>query len=47
MSISNNKLHIRTCADSFKALLELITYLSLNGDMEPNFNISKVKKVFL
>ncbi|XP_042904044.1 autophagy-related protein 2 homolog B isoform X1 [Parasteatoda tepidariorum] len=32
---SNNIIHIRTCSDSFKALLDLITYLSINGDMEP------------
>lgn len=38
MFISNNKVHIRTCVDSFKALLDLINYLSTNGDMEPNCN---------
>ncbi|XP_035226109.1 autophagy-related protein 2 homolog A-like [Stegodyphus dumicola] len=34
MCATNDKVHIWTCADSFKALMELMVYLSNNGDMD-------------
>ncbi|XP_011303463.1 autophagy-related protein 2 homolog B [Fopius arisanus] len=33
---SNNVLHIRTCADSGRALTQLLTYFANDGDMAPN-----------
>ncbi|KAK7872956.1 hypothetical protein R5R35_004266 [Gryllus longicercus] len=32
---SNNVLHVRTCADSGKALTELLTYFASDGDLKP------------
>jgi autophagy-related protein 2 len=34
LTASNNVLHIRTCSDSFKVLMELITYYANYGDLE-------------
>jgi hypothetical protein len=37
LSANCNALHIRTCSDSFKALLELLTYFNNDGDLfDPN-----------
>jgi hypothetical protein len=37
LTASSNVLHIRTCSDSFKALRELLTYYSCEGDLlDPN-----------
>ncbi|KAI4468676.1 autophagy-related 2 isoform a [Holotrichia oblita] len=33
---SNNILHIRTCADSGRALMQLITYFASDGDLQQN-----------
>ncbi|XP_063976895.1 autophagy-related protein 2 homolog B [Diachasmimorpha longicaudata] len=33
---SNNVLHIRTCADSGRALTQLLTYFANDGDLAPN-----------
>lgn len=33
MRLSNNIVHIRTCADSCKALADLIRYFAVNGDL--------------
>lgn len=33
LSANSNALHIRTCSDSFKALLELLTYYANDGDL--------------
>lgn len=36
---SNNKVHVRTCADSFKALCRLINYLASDGDFPDPENV--------
>ncbi|XP_011503827.1 PREDICTED: autophagy-related protein 2 homolog A [Ceratosolen solmsi marchali] len=33
---SNNVLHVRTCSDSGRALMQLLTYFASDGDMTPN-----------
>jgi len=33
LTASNNALHMRTCSDSFKCLMELITYYANDGDL--------------
>lgn len=33
---SNNVLHVRTCSDSGRALIQLLTYLANDGDLVPN-----------
>ncbi|XP_008558251.1 autophagy-related protein 2 homolog B [Microplitis demolitor] len=33
---SNNVLHVRTCADSGRALMQLLTYFASDGDLTPN-----------
>ena len=33
LTVSNNVINVRTCADSFQALADLIVYLSSDGDM--------------
>ncbi|KAH0569025.1 autophagy-related protein 2 homolog B [Cotesia glomerata] len=33
---SNNVLHVRTCADSGRALMQLLTYFASDGDLSPN-----------
>ncbi|XP_031843330.1 autophagy-related 2 [Nomia melanderi] len=33
---SNNVLHIRTCSDSGRALIQLLTYFASDGDLAPN-----------
>jgi len=34
LTASNNKLNVRTCSDSFKALMDIITYYANYGDLE-------------
>lgn len=36
---SNNVIHIRTCADSFKALLELMIYVAGDGDLTKDASV--------
>lgn len=33
---SNNVFHIRTCSDSCRALMQLLTYFAYDGDLTPN-----------
>lgn len=33
---SNNVLHVRTCSDSGRALIQLLTYFASDGDLLPN-----------
>ncbi|XP_076284575.1 autophagy-related 2 isoform X1 [Lasioglossum baleicum] len=33
---SNNVLHVRTCSDSGRALIQLLTYFASDGDLAPN-----------
>jgi autophagy-related protein 2 len=33
---SNNVLHVRTCSDSGRALMQLLTYFASDGDLTPN-----------
>lgn len=33
---SNNVLHVRTCSDSGRALIQLLTYFANDGDLIPN-----------
>lgn len=33
---SNNILHVHTCSDSGRALIQLLTYFASDGDMAPN-----------
>jgi len=41
LSASSNVLHIRTCSDSFKALVDILTYYSCEGDLiDPNRSTS-------
>ncbi|XP_054715680.1 autophagy-related protein 2 homolog B-like [Uloborus diversus] len=42
--VTNNKIDIRTCADSFRALLDLVVYLSANGDMDTHSSTPQVEK---
>ena len=34
MSMSNNMLNIRTCADSCRALMKLVNYFASDGDLQ-------------
>ena len=36
LKASNNVLHVRTCSDSIKMLLELLTYVARDGDLADN-----------
>ncbi|MCL4126138.1 UNVERIFIED_CONTAM: hypothetical protein GTU68_038838 [Idotea baltica] len=46
---SNNIIHLRTCSDSFKALMEMIIYLANEGDLiqEPDHHKIKEKTLVL
>lgn len=35
--MSNNTVNIRTCSDSCSALLQLIQYISADGDLAPSY----------
>ena len=37
LRMSNNTVNIRTCSDSCSALLQLIQYISADGDLAPSY----------
>ncbi|KAG8189257.1 hypothetical protein JTE90_013785 [Oedothorax gibbosus] len=45
LEITNNIIHIRTCADSCKALLDVVIYFSSNGDIDQDDLIETEVKV--
>lgn len=38
---SNNMLHVRTCSDSARALIQLLTYFANDGDLLPNMETTE------
>ncbi|XP_033188946.1 autophagy-related 2 [Bombus vancouverensis nearcticus] len=38
---SNNMLHVRTCSDSARALIQLLTYFANDGDLLPNMETAE------